>query len=66
MTRAPRQYNYYKPTLSLLDTKKEMHHIILKDCAASVATVMIVSRLSETLSSQSHSQGGMSTQRPRA
>lgn len=61
MTRALRQYNYYKPTLSLLDTNKEMHHIVLKDCAASAATVMIVGRLSETLSSQSYSQGGVST-----
>lgn len=48
MTRVPRQYNYYRPTLCLLDTKKGMHLILLKDGAASAAAVMTVSRLSET------------------
>lgn len=47
MTRAPRQCNYYRPTLTLLDSKKGMYHTILKDGATSAAAVVIVSRLSE-------------------
>jgi len=43
--RAARQYNCYRITLCLLDTKKGMHHILLKGGAASAAALVTVSRL---------------------